>query len=528
MWDKAFVADYDYIVIGAGSAGCAVAARLAAGSASVLLLEAGGSDRRLTVRAPLAFGAQVGGATDWGFSSEPEPACEGRRIIQPRGRVLGGTSSMNAMVWVLGTRIDYDGWGLPGWAWDDVAPVFRRIESHFLGGPNHGTMGPMRVTQLAEPDETSARWVTAAREAGVPANEDLSGPDLDGAAIAPVTIWKGRRWSTARGYLDAVRRRPNFTLISNALVHRVVIRDGRAVGVDYERKGRRVVAGANREVVLSAGAYGTPHLLQLSGVGPAEHLRGIGVACQVDSPLVGSNLTDHPACAMSWDVQPGFVGLSDAQHPKWLLRWLLRRSGKMTSNVFEAVAQVRSTPELPAPDFQLIHAPSYVNLVAMEREMRRASSVLQSYWTPESRGTVLARSSDPHDAPQIRLNTLAEPDDVAAFVRAVRRTREIVATEPFASVVTEELHPGPAAVTDDQIAAWVRQTVATTGHPACSAAMGRDADSVLDERLRVRGVDGLRVADASVFPCIPRANTNAPAIMVGERCADFLAAEARQ
>lgn len=518
------MADYDYIVIGAGSAGCAVAARLAAGSASVLLLEAGGSDRRLTVRAPLAFGAQVGGATDWGFHSEPEPACEGRSIIQPRGKVLGGTSSMNAMVWVLGTQIDYDGWELPGWGWAEVAPVFRRIESHFLGGPNHGTMGPMRVTRLAEPDETSTRWVVAAREAGVQANEDLSGPDLDGAAIAPVTIWKGQRWNTARGYLDAVRRRPNFTLATGALVHRVVIRDGRAVGVEYQQKGRPIVAGANREVVLSAGAYGTPHLLQLSGVGPAEHLRAIGVECRVDSPLVGENLTDHPACAMSWDVQPGFVGLSDAQNPKWLLRWLLRRSGKMTSNVFEAVAQVRSAPGLPAPDFQLIHAPSYVNLVAMEQGVRRASSVLQSYWTPKSRGTVMARTADPRDAPQIQLNTLAEPDDVAAFVRAVRLTREIVSTEPFASVITEELHPGPAAVTDEQIAAWVRQTVATTGHPACSAAMGCDGDSVLDDKLRVRGVDGLRVADASALPRIPRANTNAPSIMVGERCADFLLA----
>ncbi|WP_059016739.1 GMC family oxidoreductase N-terminal domain-containing protein [Mycobacterium sp. M26] len=522
------MADFDYIVIGAGSAGCVVAARLAAGSASVLLLEAGGSDRRLTVRAPLAFAAQMGGQTDWNFSSEPEPGCDGRSIPQPRGRVLGGTSSMNAMVWVVGTQRDYDGWDLPGWGWDDVAPVFRRIESHFLGAPSHGTMGPMRVTRLAEPDETSTRWVVAAREAGVAANDDIGGPDLDGAAIAPVTIWKGQRWNTARGYLTDARRRPNLTVVTGALVHRVVIRDGRAVGVDYEHKGRRAVAGAHREIVLSAGAYGTPHLLQLSGVGAADHLRSIGVPCLVDSPRVGTNLTDHPACAMSWDVQPGFVGLSDAAKPQWLLRWLFRRTGKMTSNAMEALAHVRSSPELPAPDFQLIHSPSYVNLVAMDRELRRASSVLQSYWTPKSRGTVLARSADPHQAPAIQLNTLTEADDVAAFVRVVRRTREIVSTEPFASVIAAELHPGPEAVTDEQIAAWVRSTVATTGHPACSAAMGTDDDSVLDENLRVRGVAGLRVADASVFPRIPRANTNAPAIMVGERCADFLAAEARR
>jgi choline dehydrogenase len=516
------VADYDYIVIGAGSAGCALAGRLAAGTSSVLLLEAGGSDRRLAVRAPLAFAAQMGGPTDWDFSSVPEPACDGRIIPQPRGRVLGGTSSMNAMVWVRGTRLDYDGWQLPGWGWSDVEPVFRRIESHYLGGPAHGTSGPIRVTRLAEPDVTSTRWVAAARAAGVSDNEDLGGPDLDGTSIAPVTVWKGQRWNTARAYLPAARRRSNFTLVTGALVHRVVIRDGRAVGVEYERKGQRVIASANREVILSAGAYGTPQLLQLSGVGAADHLRAVGITPVVESPRVGTNLTDHPATAMSWDVHPGFVGLSDAQKPQWLLRWVFRRTGKMTSNAMEALAHIRSQPELPAPDFQLIHSPSYVNLAAMERELRRASSVLQSYWTPKSRGSVLAQSADPHDAPEIRLNTLAHPDDVQAFIRVVRRTREIVAAEPFASVVTAELHPGPNVVTDAAIEAWVRSSVATTGHPACSAAMGANPDSVLDEQLKVRGVHGLRVADASVFPCIPRANTNAPAIMVGERCADFI------
>ncbi|GAY18146.1 GMC family oxidoreductase [Mycobacterium sp. shizuoka-1] len=516
------MADYDYIVIGAGSAGCALAGRLAAGPGSVLLLEAGGSDRRLTVRAPLAFAAQMGGPTDWDLHSEPEPACDGRVIPQPRGRVLGGTSSMNAMVWVRGTQLDYDGWHLPGWDWSDVEPVFRRIESHYLGGPAHGSAGPMRVTRLPEPDVTSTRWVAAARAAGVSTNEDLGGPDLDGTSIAPVTIWKGQRWNTSRAYLPGARRHSNFTVVTGALVHRVVIREGRAVGVEYERKGRLLRAGANRDVILSAGAYGTPQLLQLSGVGAPDHLRSVGITPVVDSPRVGTNLTDHPATAMSWDVRPEFVGLSDAQKPQWLVRWLFRRSGKMTSNAMEALAHIRSDPGLPAPDFQLIHSPSYVNLVAMERELRRASSVLQSYWTPKSRGTVLARSADPREAPEIRLNTLADPDDVRAFVRVVRRTREIVAAEPFASVTTAELHPGPGVFTDDEIAAWVRSSVATTGHPACSAAMGADADSVLDEKLNVRGVCGLRVADASVFPCIPRANTNAPAIMVGERCADFI------
>ncbi len=518
------MAHYDYIVIGAGSAGCAVAARLSEGVSRVLLLEAGGSDRRLTVRAPLAFAAQMGGPTDWDLRTEPERACNDRVIPQPRGRVLGGTSSMNAMVWVRGTRDDYDGWELRGWNWSDVEPVFRRIESHYLGGPTHGTSGPVRITQLPEPDVTSIRWLDSARAAGVSDNQDIGGPDLDGTSIAPVTVWKGQRWNTARAYLPAARRRSNFTVLTGTLVHRVLIREGRAVGVEYERRGRRHVAHAGREIILSAGAYGTPQLLQLSGIGDPDHLRTLGIVPVVESPRVGTNLTDHPATAMSWDVRPEFTGLSDAQKPQWLVRWVFRRTGKLTSNAMEALAHIRSGPDLPAPDFQLIHSPSYVNLVAMEQELRRASSVLQSYWTPKSRGTVLARSADPHEPPEIRLNTLSHPDDVQAFVRAVRRTREIAASEPFASIVTAELNPGRDVVTDAEIEAWVRGSVATTGHPACSAPMGSGQDSVLDEELKVRGVGGLRVADASVFPRIPRANTNAPAIMVGERCADFVTA----
>jgi choline dehydrogenase len=504
------VTTYDYIVIGAGSAGCAVAARLAAASHRVLLIEAGGSDRRIPVRAPMAYGAQIGGPTDWAFESEPEPGCDGRRIPQPRGKVVGGTSAMNAMVWVRGTRVDYENWQLPGWGWDDVEPVFRRIES-----------GPMRVTRVAEPDEVSRRFVAAARASGVAANDDVSGPDLDGAAISPVTVWKGRRWSTARGYLDPARRRSNFSLITGALVCRVVIDGGVAVGVEFERWGRRQVAMARREIVLSAGAFGTPSLLQLSGVGPAEHLRSVGIAPVVDSPRVGHNLMDHPATFMNWELAPGFVGLADARNPKWLLRWLFQRTGKLTSNLMEAVAHIRSASDLPAPDFQLIHTPIYARIDEMDYP-RPALSILQSYWTPASRGSVLVRSPDPRVAPAIQLNTLTAGSDLAAFVRAIRHTREIVATEPLASAVAVEIHPGPNVQTDSELEAWVRATVATTGHPACSAAMGAEPDSALDEQLRVRGVARLRVADASALPRIPRANTNAPAIMVGERCADLM------
>jgi choline dehydrogenase len=508
---------YDYVVIGAGSAGCAVAARLAAAdpSRTVLLIEAGGSDRRLSVRMPLGYPNQFGGKTDWAFESEPEPGCAHRRITQPRGRVLGGTSSMNAMLWVRGAALDYDGWRLPGWSWHDVEPIFRRIES-----------GPMHITRATQPDDVARRFVAAARAAGVPANDDVSGPDLEGAAIAPVTIWRGQRWSTARGYLDPARKRKNFTLVSGALVHRIVIREGRAIAVEYERNGWRNTVAARAEIVLSAGAYGTPQLLQLSGVGPAEHLRDIGVNPVVDSPHVGAGLRDHPATFMMWDLAPGFVGLSDAKHPKWLLRWLFSRDGKLTSNAFEALAHIRSSPELPAADFQVAGGPVYVTFDGDALAHKDPTlSIMQSYWTPESKGSVLACSADPKTPPEIRLNTLTEPADVAAFVRAIRRTREIVATEPLASAVGAEFAPGPQVRDDDALEDWVRNTVYSTFHPACTAAMGQEPESVLDERLRVRGVAGLRVADASALPRIPRANTNAPSIMVGERCADFVAEE---
>ena len=502
------MAAYDFIVVGAGSAGCALAGRLAAESSSkVLLIEAGGSDRRLTVRAPLAGIRQFGTSLDWGYESDPEPGCADRRIPQHAGRVLGGTSAMNAMVWVKGSNLDYDGWQLPGWSWQEVAPVFARIEQ-----------GPMRIGRTPFPDELSARFVAAARAAGVRANDDVSGPELDGAAIAPVTIHNGQRWSTARGYLH---RRTNLTVVPKAEVGRVIIRKGRAVGVEYRRRGRVLQAFADQEVVVSAGAYGTPHVLQLSGIGPADHLRGVGITPLVDSPRVGQGLTDHPHAWAIWQLAPGQIGLSDTTNPKWLLQWLLGRRGKFANSVVEAVAHIRSAAELPACDFQLFISLADATTDSTAGKLKPALSVGHSYWTPKSRGSVLIRSSDPAALPAIRMNLLSEREDIEALIRAVRRTREIMGTEPIASAVERELLPGPGS----DIEARIRETAMTTYHAACTVAMGSQPDSALDDKLRVRGVDNLRVADASALPEIPRANTNAPSIMIGERCADFLLAQ---
>ena len=435
------MAAYDFIVVGAGSAGCAVAGRLAAqSSATVLLIEAGGSDRRFSVRAPLAGAQQFGTSLDWNYESEPEPACADRRIPQHAGRVLGGTSAMNAMVWVKGSNLDYDGWQLPGWSWQDVAPVFARIEK-----------GPMRIGRIPYPDELSTRWVAAARAAGASADDDVSGPELDGAAIAPVTIHNGQRWSTPRGYL---RRRKNLTVVTKAEVSRVIIRDGRAVGVEYRRRGRVEQAFADREVVMSAGAYKTPHLLQLSGIGPADHLRSVGITPLVDSPLVGQGLTDHPHAWAMWGLAPGFAGLSDVANPKWLLQWLIGRRGKFANSGVEAVAHIKSTADLPACDFQLMIVAADIFADAKAGKIQPALSVGHSYWTPKSRGSVLVRSPDPAMPPAIRMNLLSEREDVDALVRAVGHTREMMATEPIVSAVTRELLPGPGM----DVEASIRET----------------------------------------------------------------------
>ena len=312
---------------------------------------------------------------------------------------------MNMMLWIKGSNLDYDGWQLPGWSWQDVAPVFARIEQ-----------GPMRIGRTPYPDELSVRFVAAARAAGVCADDDVSGPDLDGAAIAPVTIHDGQRWSTPRGYLQ---HRDNLTVVTKAEVRKVIIRNGRAVGVEYRRRGRVQQAFASQEVIVSAGAYGTPHLLQLSGIGPADHLRGVGITPVVDSPRVGQGLTDHPNAWAIWSLAPGYVGLSDLTNPKWLLQWLIRRQGKFANSMVEAVAHIRSTADLPACDFQLIFALADATTDPRAYKLEPALSVGLSYWTPKSRGSVLIRSSDPAAPPAIRMNLLSERDDVDALIRAV-------------------------------------------------------------------------------------------------------------
>jgi choline dehydrogenase len=500
---------YEYVVAGAGSAGCAVAARLVESGARVLLLEGGPHNRSLKVRAPAAFADLFHSKRDWNYTSEPEPTLNDRRIFEPRGKMLGGTSSMNAMVHIRGSRVDYDGWaalGVDGWSWDEVEPFFDR--------------SPLGWRELPDPDPLSSAFVAASVARGIPNNPAHRGPDLEGVTLSKTTTRNGRRFDTATAYLKPLRKNPNLTVVTGALVDRVLLQGGRAAGVRYLRRGKPVEAHATREVIVSSGAFGTPEILQRSGIGPADHLRAVGVSPVVDLPAVGAHLMEHAMTLINWELKGGAIGLFDAEHPKYLLQWLLRGRGKVASNVAESTAHVRTDPRLDAPDFQLVFVPGFFCEHGARTHDKPAMSIGQSFWTPTSTGSVLIRSADPGERARVQLNLLSEPEEIAAMIRAIRLSREIAATEPLAEYVGTEIHPGSATQTDEQLEAWIRATVQHTYHPACTVRMG--TDGALDSQLRVRGVDAQRVADTSALPTIPRANTNLPAVMIGERCADFI------
>lgn len=523
---------YDYIVIGAGSAGCAVAARLSEDpAASVLLLEAGGSNRKLDVKAPLAFAKQFHSKLDWDYWTEPEPNLNGRRIFSPRGKMLGGSSSMNAMIYIRGNRLDYDGWAeqaASGWAYDDVLPVFKRAEHNeqFLDR-FHGRGGPLNVTQIKDVDPVCRSYVEAACSLGIPRNADFNGAQQDGAGQFQVTQRRGLRFSAAEAYLSPARRRKNLTIRTNALVTKVLVERGRAIAVELNgARGARERIDATTEVILAAGAFNTPALLQHSGIGPADFLKSVGVEPIADLPAVGEHLMEHPIVYVTHELAAGQIGLFDAEAPKHLANWVLRRRGKLVSNFAECGAHIRTDPAAPAPNFQLLFGAGFFFEHGLVSWDAPAAGMALSYIAPESRGSVRVRSADPARKPAVTLNMLSEQSEMDEMIDAVERAREIAAAAPARDVLAAEITPGPQVRSRDEIAAWIRTTCQHTYHPACSARIGSPQDGAVDPELRVHGIERLRIADCSVMPTVIRGNTHAAAVMIGERCAELLQSRA--
>ncbi len=523
----AAVSDFDYVIVGAGSAGCVLANRLSSAGAEVLLIEAGGGDRSLKMKIPAAFPDLFKTSSDWDYESGPEPGCEGRMLYVPRGRAIGGSSSINAMLYVRGHRADYDSWrddaGCAGWGWDDVLPYFVRSESH-AGGPgqNHGYGGLLHVEPQRSPRPLTTMMLDACRALGLPTDPDYNDGEPFGAGIFDVTQRHGRRWSAADAFLRPVRGLPNLTVMTGAFATGVELRDGRAVGVRVAGDTAMAVARAREEVILSAGAIGSPQLLLLSGIGDPEELAAVGVEAKVASPSVGSNLQDHPYVSAIWESRIG-GSLADAEQPSALLEYLLRRSGPLTSTIAESFLFVHSSgSSAEPPDLQFHFAPAYFSENGFDERDGHAFTFGPVLVAPKARGKLTLRSADPTTKPRMIGNHLTEQADVDAIVAGIELAREIAASGPLAAAAGPELHPGKGVRDRDQLAAHVRRHVELLYHPVGTCRMGADDESVVDPELRVRGVDGLRIADASVMPTIVRGNTNAPTLMVAEKAADMI------
>jgi choline dehydrogenase len=504
---------HDVVIVGAGTAGCVLASRLTESpDVSVLLIEAGTRSRKLEVRIPAAFSKLYRTSVDWGDSTTPQAALDDREIVFPRGRMLGGSAAMNAMMVLRGSRADYDAWaaaGCTGWGWDDVEPAFAR-----------STGGSFPLAEQRDRSPLADAFVHAALAAGIARSADLNGESNEGAGFVPVSQRRGRRFSVLDGYLAPARRRPNLTLVTGAQVARIRIENRRAVGVsvgddDYEA----------REVVLCAGAVGTPHLLQLSGIGPRAALEAAGVEVVLDHASVGSNLVDHLANGLLVRTK-GVETLATAESLPNLVRWAVLGRGPLTSNVGEAVAFVRSQPNLVAPDLELLLAPVLFEEEGLKQPTEHGLTLAVVLLRPKSSGSVLLRTADPADPPAIDPRYLTDPgdEDAETLLRGLRLARRILAHEPLASFVEGEILPGEQARSDDDLRAHLRALSQTLYHPAGTCRMGSDAGSVVDPQLRVRGIGGLRVADASVMPSLPRGHTNWPTVMIAERAAELIGA----
>ncbi len=525
---------FDYIVVGAGSAGCVLANRLSEdGAASVLLLEAGGSDDDPRIRTPATSGALVNTRFDWAFRTVPQVELNNRQLGWPRGRVLGGTSSMNYMIYLRGHASDYDHWrqlGCEGWSWEEVLPYFLRSEGNRVDeGPLHGRDGPLTVRAPDQRYRLTELFLEACQQVGIPFNPDLNGPQMEGCGYFPATIRDNERCSAAVAYLRPALERANLTVRTGAQTTRIVLEGGRAKRVDYLLRGQSRQARAEREVILSAGAVGSPVLLLLSGIGPAEELRAVDVEVAHDLPGVGRNLQDHFHYRSRMEITEPLTpyGRSAEELAEMRRAYEESRTGPLTTNNFEAGAFLSTMPGLAAPDLELVMIPYFISLAAPELAPpdRHGLTVSGFPTRPASRGTIALASNDPLDRPLIDPRYLSEPHDMRLMLELVRRSREVMNAPAFDPVRGPEISPGADKESEAELIADIRAVSSTSFHPIGTCKMGVDELAVVDPKLRVRGVEGLRVADASVMPTMITGHLNAAAIMIAEKAADLIKAD---
>lgn len=530
---------FDYIVSGAGSAGAVVAARLSeSGRYRVLLLEAGPPDSNPWIHIPLGFAkTYVDPRVNWKFESAPLPRLNDRQIYVPRGKTLGGTSSINGMVYMRGHPRDYDGWrqqGCVGWDWDNVLPFFKKAQNQARGeSAFHGVGGPLNVSDTPERSELAEALIASAETLGIARTEDFNGPSQDGAGYYQTTTGQSRRWSSAKAYLKPARGRTNLVVRSNAHATRILFEGVRAVGIEYQTAAGRRRARAHREVIVSGGAYGSPQLLQLSGIGPADHLREMGLDVVRDIPAVGANLHDHFGIYLMWRCSKA-ITMNDLENswPRKImaaLRYAVRRDGPMAINGIRAGVLARSDRSLERPDLQ-------INLLEWSTKERSKDRVIPHafpgftlgpvHLAPDGRGSVRLSSPDPLAPPRITFGFLGSQYDMRAMVAGVKLARELAAQPALRAYAIEEIVPGPKAANEADLEQFVRETGVTNHHPTSSCAMGTGTNSVVDPRLKVHGIAGLRVADASIMPAVVSGNTNAPSIMIGEKAAAMILEDA--
>lgn len=525
--------EFDYIIVGAGSAGCVLANRLSAsGKHSVLLLEAGPRDRNIWIHIPLGYGVLFKQPNvNWMYQTEPEPELGGRSVFQPRGKVLGGSSSINGLVYIRGQHADYDRWsqlGNVGWGYDDVLPYFKRAENQQRGADDyHGVNGPLAVSNPRQGDPLCEAFIAAAEQTGIPRNIDFNGATQEGAGYFQTTTRRGRRASTAVCYLNPARGRSNLRIETDAHAERVLFEGRRAVGVTYQRSGFARTARARKEVLLSLGAFNSPKLLQLSGVGPGELLRNFGIEVVQDTPGVGHSLQDHfQARIVMRSTRPTVNDDLNSPLRRAMvgLRYAAFRTGPLTIAAGYAGAFYKTDPRLATPDIQVHFIPFSTDKMGEKLHNFSAFTASVCQLRPESRGTLKIRSADPNVPPEIKINYLATQTDRTANVEGLKILRRILAAPAMQPFVEDEVYPGAKCASDEELLKFCRDTGSTVYHPVSTCRMGNDPLAVVDPQLKVRGIDGLRVVDGSIMPDLVSGNTNGPIIMIAEKAAEMILA----